>query len=365
MDTSRFKIPKPQVKESPLNSKFGALPTPPGGTQGRPETAPSTLHSVSLVATSAPDLAGWIQQPLVVNEETIQKTSNSRFAIPPLGTKPRLDVPKKLLERTGISIDYDRSLGLLSNVLFEKNTQINKILVEPSQIVLNEIFDYYEGKLIWKKQIASKIKLGTTAGALSTKYMRVRLFNKSYMLHRLIWVMLKGAIPYGKLIDHINGDTLDNRIENLRLASLSENRVNSTKSKGQGRFKGVYWFSKSGRWISSIRQDGKTQHIGYFDTEIEAAEAFVRRARILHGEFYKPQEEFIVAKKKNSTNVWLRGKSGFGCDVFFTPFNKECPSCLNRELLYIDEGDMGNTIQCLDCESQFFVTEKNTAVCTR
>jgi hypothetical protein len=87
--------------------------------------------------------------------------------------------------------------------------------------------------------------------------------------------------PPGALVDHVNGDTLDNRRENLRVATHAENSQNKRKiSKG---FKGVY--ERRGHWIASIAACGTRVRLGSFATPEEAAMAYDDGARKWHGPF--------------------------------------------------------------------------------
>lgn len=102
-------------------------------------------------------------------------------------------------------------------------------------------------------------------------------------MHRLII----GAVP-GQKVDHRNGNGLDNRRENLRFCTDSQNFQNSRKRKGcSSRFKGVYWDKSAGKWRTQISfpYSGKSSHVGIYDDEIKAALAYNGMAKELYGEF--------------------------------------------------------------------------------
>lgn len=106
-------------------------------------------------------------------------------------------------------------------------------------------------------------------------------------LHRAIAARSLGDIE-GKLVDHKNGDKLDNRRENLRLADKSQNGWNRLKCVNNTTgYKGVTLFKRTGKYIAQIKVYGKNYHLGYYDTAEEAAEMYDLAAKAWHGEYYR------------------------------------------------------------------------------
>ncbi len=102
--------------------------------------------------------------------------------------------------------------------------------------------------------------------------------RKTFKLHREIT-----KCPKGMVVDHINGNTLDNRIENLRIVSHQENMTNQTKRKGSSKYRGVHFKKTSQKWVAQIQVNGKRTWIGAFKTEEEAGKAFLSAAEVLYG----------------------------------------------------------------------------------
>ncbi len=114
-------------------------------------------------------------------------------------------------------------------------------------------------------------------------------FGIVYM-HRMILGLGRGD---HRESDHINGNGLDNRRNNLRICNHSENLRNLTAKKhSKTGFKGVFFYQRrpthSPKWISEIRVNGKTTRLGsYFTSPEDAAKAYDEAAIRLHGEFAK------------------------------------------------------------------------------
>jgi hypothetical protein len=117
-------------------------------------------------------------------------------------------------------------------------------------------------------------------------YVSTRIEGKKLYLHRTLI-----ETPHGQRVDHRNGDPLDNRKANLRLASPQQNMFNRRKShtfKGKptaSSFKGVTWARSRGRYMAQIMKDGINHYLGYFVDERSAAVAYDHAALEMFGEF--------------------------------------------------------------------------------
>lgn len=104
---------------------------------------------------------------------------------------------------------------------------------------------------------------------------------RTVLLHRLLL-----NAPKGTEVDHRDGNTLDCRRSNLRLATPTQNRVNSgPTAQHRSGYRGVRYDKRSGQWIAQMNVDKRSKQIGRFDTKEAAAEAYNRAAREYHGEF--------------------------------------------------------------------------------
>jgi hypothetical protein len=114
--------------------------------------------------------------------------------------------------------------------------------------------------------------------------------QKKQKMHRLVML---NSNPYFEirntkmLVDHINGDSLDNRKANLRLATYAQNSWNSRHGIGLGtsQYKGVIWSRRNRKWEAVIFFDRRRKHLGYFTDERKAAKEYDKAAKKLRGEF--------------------------------------------------------------------------------
>jgi len=147
---------------------------------------------------------------------------------------------------------------------------------EITQAYIKTLFDYKGGNLYWKVK-RKTVNPGSLAGRLSQKgYIQIGVDGKMYSAHRLIFLLQHGYLP--KVIDHINGNKADNRIENLREASLSENQMNRKFGKNSSGVKGVVWHKSNKKWMAQLAIDGVNKYFGSFD-DLELAELVVIEAR--------------------------------------------------------------------------------------
>lgn len=111
---------------------------------------------------------------------------------------------------------------------------------------------------------------------------RPRTWMHALVLERI----LNRSLKKGEIPDHINGDKLDNRRENIRLASRSQNEANKPpRGNCSSRFKGVCWDREKGLWRCMITINKRRIHIGYYKEEEDAAKAYNSKAKDIFGPF--------------------------------------------------------------------------------
>ena len=129
------------------------------------------------------------------------------------------------------------------------------------------------GIFTWKKQVTNSIKVGQKAGRIIGKnsmgyggYIIIKFNYREYYAHRLGYYMYHGIDPLEKFIDHIDGDKINNKINNLRLATKSQNNMNRSilGSNNNSGYTGVGWNKKDKKWSARITIDGVRKFLGYF-----------------------------------------------------------------------------------------------------
>lgn len=105
--------------------------------------------------------------------------------------------------------------------------------------------------------------------------------NRHFTMHRMIT-----DAPKSRMVDHINGNILDNRRNNLRLVTVAQSNKNrSGRKNSSSQYKGVSWDTRTRNWIVQIRSDKKTIFGGRHNDERAAAQEYNRLAEIYHGKF--------------------------------------------------------------------------------
>jgi len=148
----------------------------------------------------------------------------------------------------------------------------------------NSLFDYKDGTLIRKVNAGRGIQ-GNAAGCVNGRgYLQTSIHQKIYFVHRLIWLLHYKKMPF--MIDHINGDRLDNRVENLREVTSSENSQNrSIGSNNTSGIKGVSWFAPSCKWKATIMVNGVHNYLGLYVDIRDAETAVCAYREKIHGEY--------------------------------------------------------------------------------
>lgn len=163
----------------------------------------------------------------------------------------------------------------------EKHEKIKTLTVE----LLKEYFELKDGcfyrikSFYHKSRVNKKLKIHH-----NKQYDKVSIFGKSYDLHRIIFLYHYGYLPEN--IDHIDGNIVNNDINNLRACTISQNAINRRKRPNlTSKYKGVSYIKKTGKWLACIRINGKSTYLGSFDNELDAHVKYVAIAKENHGEF--------------------------------------------------------------------------------
>lgn len=151
-------------------------------------------------------------------------------------------------------------------------------------------YDRATGIFRWRVTRTGTARAGSIAGRTSNKgYRQIKVYGNHYFAHRLAWLWVHGEWPSAG-IDHINTDKTDNRIENLRQASPSQNGANRpVQSNNTSGLKGVCWNRASKKWQASAMVGGRLKYLGLFDSREEAHGAYCVITKETFGEFARTE----------------------------------------------------------------------------
>jgi hypothetical protein len=154
-----------------------------------------------------------------------------------------------------------------------------------TQSRLKELLHYDPDTGVFTRLVttSSNAKVGDVAGSINNnRYLNICIDSKLYPAHRLAVLYMTGSFPK-KHTDHIDGDRANNRWTNLRECTPAENHQNRTSHKNSSsKYIGVCWHRRDQKWVAHIRINGKRIHLGYFETEESAHQAYCKAKAELH-----------------------------------------------------------------------------------
>lgn len=167
-------------------------------------------------------------------------------------------------------------------------------MADLTQARLREVLNYdpVKGLFCWIARPSIRIKVGAEAGWLhSNGYVIITLDGKDYRAHRLAVFYMTGEWPPHD-VDHIDRVRTNNKWENLRLATRTQNNGNSARRKNNtSGFTGVVWHAQSKKWHAQIKRNYKNISLGMYETKEAASAAYQAAAVEFYGEFARQHEE--------------------------------------------------------------------------
>lgn len=147
------------------------------------------------------------------------------------------------------------------------------------------------GDIFWVNPPSNRVKIFSKAiSTTSCGYMDIGINGSRFLSHRVIWAMRHNGLSASLQIDHINCIRTDNRISNLRLATNSQNMMNtklrSTNSSG---YKGVWFDKTNSTWVGEVWVNKKKHRVGRFSSPQDAAMAVEQKRAELHGKFFRSE----------------------------------------------------------------------------
>ena len=158
---------------------------------------------------------------------------------------------------------------------------------------LHDLFEYRDENLYWKERPSNRVDISKPAGNINaiTGYRQIRIKGKNYRAHRLIYQMFNEQwditdTSQDNSVDHADRDKLNNNIDNLRVATQSQQQHNTGNMKNNtSGTTGVCWHKASGKWQVQVAVNKKQQHGGLFVNKEDAIAKATEMRDELHGEF--------------------------------------------------------------------------------
>lgn len=162
---------------------------------------------------------------------------------------------------------------------------MNLLLPERLRQVIS--YDEMEGTFVWRMSNSARAPIGSPAGGVTSYgYLAIRVDKRLYLAHRLAWLYVYGDWPEF-VIDHINGNKLDNRISNLRdvrRQTNNENRKAANRNSKSGCL-GVHWSRQQGMWQARLMINRRSVHVGFFREVSSARDAYFEAKKRIHEGF--------------------------------------------------------------------------------
>jgi hypothetical protein len=158
----------------------------------------------------------------------------------------------------------------------------------PSFELVDEFIDYnpLTGCATWKKSPSRNAPINSSVGCIFKGYLVIGFKGNTYAAHRIFWLLHNCVDPGSMIVDHIDGNKLNNKVSNLRLATDSENQMNrSVTVRSKSGIKGVCWDPYAEKYKAFIKHNNKAIHIGLFTTQEKAFEARQAKEVELFGSF--------------------------------------------------------------------------------
>jgi len=177
----------------------------------------------------------------------------------------------------------------------------------PTKQELEEVFELIDG-VLWRKAFVKQDgrryepKLVLNKANRSNGYCQVQFKERIVKYHTIVYILLCGDIPEGLVVDHINGDKIDNNIKNLRAVSIRVNAQNA-HSHRKGKLVGSTFHGDSMKWMARIVINKKSIHLGYYHTERAAHEVYCKALELM--DFYVCGKSFRELIKTDLSDLNL------------------------------------------------------------